>query len=92
MGEQIFCQSCGMPMTSAEHFGTNADGGQNSDYCLYCYKNGAFSQELTMNEMIEHCAQFVEEFNKDAEQKVTREEAIAQMQAYFPQLKRWKES
>jgi hypothetical protein len=26
--EQRFCQSCGMPMMSAEQFGTNADGSQ----------------------------------------------------------------
>ena len=69
--EQKICQSCGMPMTTAEQFGTNADGSQNTDYCVYCYKDGAFLQNLTMDEMIEHCAQFVEEFNKDSEQKVT---------------------
>jgi hypothetical protein len=39
--------------------------------------------------MIEHCAQFVEEFNKDSEQKVTKEEAIAMMKQEFPKLKRW---
>ena len=42
-----------------------------------------------MDEMIEHCAQFVEEFNKDSEQKVTKEEAIAMMKQEFPKLKRW---
>jgi hypothetical protein len=88
--EQKFCQSCGMPMMSVEQFGTNADDSQNTDYCVYCYKNGAFLQDVTMDEMVEHCAQFVEEFNKDSEHKVTREEAIAQMKEYFPHLKRWK--
>ena len=88
--EQVFCQSCGMPLTVTEHFGTNADGSKSADYCVYCYKDGVFLQDLTMDEMIEHCAQFVEEFNKDSEQKVTREEAIAQMKEFFPQLKRWK--
>ena len=92
MEEQNFCQSCGMPMLSAEQFGTETNGNPNADYCLYCYKDGAFSQDLTMDEMIEHCAQFVEEFNKDSEHKVTREEAIAQMKAYFPNLKRWQQS
>lgn len=41
--------------------------------------------------MINHCAQFVEEFNKDTEVPYTREEAIAQMKLYFPTLKRWAE-
>ena len=48
-----------------------------------------FTQDCTMDEMIEHCAQFVEEFNKDSEQKVTKEEAIAMMKQEFPKLKRW---
>jgi hypothetical protein len=61
----------------------------NEDYCVYCYKDGAFTQDMTMDEMIIHCAQFVEEFNKDYSEKVTKEEAIAQMKEYFPKLKRW---
>jgi len=87
--KQQFCQSCGMPMTSPEHFGTNQNGSANQDYCSYCFKNGAFTQNMTMDEMIQHCAQFVDEFNKDNETKLTREEAILQMKAFFPTLKRW---
>lgn len=30
------CQSCGMPLTSPEQFGKNADGTANGDYCVYC--------------------------------------------------------
>lgn len=77
--EMKFCQSCGMPLTSDEVCGTNADGSLSADYCTYCYQQGKFAQDCTMDEMIEHCAQFVEEFNKDSEQKVTKEEAIAMM-------------
>ena len=87
--EMKFCQSCGMPLTSNEVCGTNADGSLSADYCTYCYQNGKFTQDCTMDEMIEHCAQFVEEFNKDSEQKVTKEEAIAMMKQEFPKLKRW---
>lgn len=88
--EQIFCQSCGMPMTATEHFGTNEGGSAHSDYCVYCFKEGQFTQDLTMDEMIEHCAEFVDEFNKNSAQKLTKEEAISQMKQFFPQLKRWK--
>lgn len=87
--EMKFCQSCGMPLTSDEVCGTNADGSLSVDYCTYCYQQGKFAQDCTMDEMIEHCAQFVEEFNKDSEQKVTKEEAIAMMKQEFPKLKRW---
>ena len=87
--ETKFCQSCGMPMKTAEEFGTNKDGSLNTDYCTYCFKDGHFTSEMTMDEMITHCAQFVEEFNKGAEKKVTKEQAIEQMKQYFPTLKRW---
>ena len=86
-----FCQSCGMPLTD-EVLGTNADGSKNEEYCIYCYKDGKFTQECTMDEMIEHCAQFVSEFNEGSGLKLTREEAIGQMKMFFPHLKRWRKS
>ena len=46
--EQKFCQSCGMPLTD-EILGTNADGSKNEDYCIYCYKDGKFLQDCTMD-------------------------------------------
>lgn len=87
--ETKFCQSCGMPLQKADDHGTNKDLTSNEDYCCYCYKEGTFTQNVTMDEMISHCAQFVDEFNKDADKKMTKEEAIAQMKLYFPTLKRW---
>ena len=62
--EAKLCQSCGMPLSSAEVLGTNADGSLNEEYCTYCYQHGNFVQDCTMDEMIEHCAQFTDEFNK----------------------------
>ena len=87
--ELKFCQSCGMPL-SPEVLGTNADGSKNEDYCMYCYKDGNFLQECTMEEMIEHCAQFVNEVNKGLPQPITKEEYIGRMKMYFPHLKRWR--
>ena len=53
--EAKLCQSCGMPLSSAEVLGTNADGSLNEEYCTYCYQHGNFAQDCTMDEMIEHC-------------------------------------
>ena len=85
-----FCQSCGMPLTRIEDCGTNADGSTNYDYCGYCYKEGRFLQECTMDEMIEHCAQFVDEVNKQMPKPMTKEEYKQMMLSFFPMLKRWK--
>lgn len=87
--EQKFCQSCGMPLTE-EIMGTNADGSRNEDYCVYCYKDGAFTQDCTMEQMIDFCAQFTDQMNKQAGWNLTPEQAKEQMRKYFPQLKRWK--
>lgn len=86
----LFCQSCGMPMQTPELFGTNKDGSPNQEYCCYCYKDGEFTSDCTMDEMIEHCIQFLDEFNKDSNTQFSKEEAIAQMQKCFPMLKRWR--
>ena len=89
--EQKFCQSCGMPLTD-DVLGTNADGTKNEDYCMYCYKDGKFLQDCTMEEMIEHCAQFVNAVNEGLEKPITKEEYIGMMKTYFPQLKRWRQT
>ena len=86
---QKFCQSCGMPLTD-EVLGTNADGSKNEDYCMYCFVKGNFVQDCTMEEMIEHCSQFVDEVNKHMPKPMTRDEYKEMMRGYFPMLKRWK--
>ncbi len=85
-----FCQSCGMPLTSDSDCGTNADGSINHDYCRYCYQKGKFLQDCTMDEMIEHCAQFIDEVNKQMPQPMTKEEYKQMMRGFFPMLKRWR--
>ena len=85
-----FCQSCGMPLTKNKDCGTNADGSTNFDYCQYCYNDGKFLQDCTMDEMIEHCAQFVGEVNKQMPKPMTKEEYKQMMRGFFPMLKRWK--
>lgn len=84
-----FCQSCGMPLESDEVKGTNMDKSLSADYCTYCFQDGNFTQDVTMDEMIIHCSQFVDEINKNSALQMTKEQAIAQMKEYFPTLKRW---
>lgn len=82
--KQKICQSCGMPLEKEEHFGKNSDSSRNEDYCCYCFPNGKFSKDETMEEMIESCIQFgIEAGCPDAET------ARAKMMEYMPTLKRW---
>lgn len=80
-----------MPLNGAEP-GKEADGSKNEDYCRCCYADGNFLQDCTMEEMIEHNLEYLDEFNKDSEIKYTTEEARAAMKQFFPHLKRWSQS
>ena len=80
-----------MPMAN-EILGTNADGSRNEDYCIYCYKDSKFTQDMTMEQMIDHCAQFTDEINRQSGQNLTQEQAKEMMRQFFPHLKRWKNS
>ena len=78
-----------MPLTN-EIRGTNAAGSKNEDYCMYCYQDGKFTQDCTMDEMIEFCAQFVDVVNKNMPKPMTGDEYKDMMRQFFPTLKRWK--
>lgn len=80
-----FCQSCAMPLSEGD-YGTEKDGSKNETYCQYCYKDGAFTSETTMEEMIEGCVPFVSKGNPYADEESARKA----MQEIFPQLERWK--
>lgn len=86
MKDQNFCQSCGMPMQgNSEIRGTNADGGKNTEYCVYCFKNGVFVDNLSMEEMVRHCMPHMLAANK----QMTEAQAAQMMMGFFPTLKRW---
>ena len=85
------CQSCGMKMND-EVYGRNADGSVNTEYCKYCYPNGSFSRDETMEEMIESNLNFLDEMNAESGRNLTPDEARAEMMKFFPTLKRWKKA
>ena len=83
-----FCQSCMMPMEGEgikEEYGTEKDGSVSGDYCHYCYKDGAFTADMTMEAMVEFCIPHV----LKAGVFKTTDEARADMLTTYPKLKRW---
>ncbi len=79
------CQSCGMPM-QADDYGRNGDDSINRTYCKYCFTNGAFINNVTMEEKIDACAPILVregDFGTEAE-------ARAHLEKLFPTLERWK--
>ena len=82
---QKFCQSCAMPISEDELFGTNADGSINEDYCKYCFNDGEFTSDMSMEEMMNFCIEKMTEVHPEIDES----EASAMMREVFPKLKRW---
>lgn len=80
------CQSCAMPLIQPEDRGTNADGGLNEEYCHYCWNEGKFSTDETMEQMIESCVPHV----IGGKPYPDAETAHTAMRELFPRLKRWR--
>jgi len=75
-----------MPLVQPEDHGSNADGSHNEDYCQYCWSEGKFTSDTTMEQMIEICVPHVigDSPYPDADS------ARAAMRDLFPKLKRWR--
>ena len=88
--EQKICQSCGLPITSPEEFGTDKKGAHVEDYCLVCYEKGKFARSLTMPEMAVFRWKEYAKLQKDLTGRELRfEEAVHEMRQFYPNLKRW---
>jgi len=83
-----FCQSCGMPMNSDKERGTEKDQSKSEDYCHYCYMEGTFCSDDTMEEMIISCIPFVLEAGECSDAETARNDMLS----YFPKMNRWKNS
>ena len=75
-----------MPLTE-DLRGTEADGSPSPHYCKYCYEKGRFTQDMTMEQMIDFCAGPMAQ----ADPAMTEEQAKERMRSFFPHLLRWKE-
>lgn len=84
--EALICQSCSMPITKDEQFGTNKDGSKSQDYCIYCYKEGKFVDDVSLKEYIEMNVPFASQAGMS--EKQMREHC----EKTFPTLKRLKDN
>ena len=73
-----------MPLNDEKLYSKNADCSTNYDYCKYCYRDGKFIDDVSMEEYIEMCSQF------GAQAGMTNEQMKEFCEKLFPTLKRWK--
>lgn len=76
----LICQSCGMPL-SDEVLAQNLDGTFNEAYCKWCWEGGNYTEECSMEEMIEEC---IPHMPGDPEA------ARTYLRGLLPTLERWK--
>ena len=81
-----FCQSCAMPLTSPEDFGTDRAGYRVNDFCRHCFADGAFTDpDVSMGSMLDRCVTIM------AEQGIMpAPQARALLADVLPRLKRWR--
>ncbi len=83
MNNAKFCQSCSMPLNGSGLYGTEKDGSANRDYCIYCYRNGSFTDpDLTLGQMMHRMTHKMESAKIPED---ILEAAIKRL----PRLKRW---
>ena len=84
-----FCQSCGMPMSKPEDFGTEKDGSPSQEYCQYCYKNGKWTApNMTYDEMLAIGIKGIDE--NDEMGKVSKFFIKKMYPGQLKNLKRWR--
>jgi len=77
------CQSCSLPLHE-EYKGTNKDSSSSNEYCKYCYENGEFLDDRTLEEEIEH---LIPMFIEDRD--ISEKEARIELRKILSPLKRW---
>lgn len=84
MEPKLFCQSCTMPIDNIADRGTEKDGSKSSEYCKYCYQNGAIvNPNMTFEEMKSLVITQMQKMNLPAD-------IIQKSVKSLPYLKRWR--
>ena len=86
MDNKIRCQSCGMPISEQfGNLGTNKDGSITSEYCIFCFADGKFTNpNQTLSEMIQSS---IENMTADLNMPIERATELAN--SFIPTLRRW---
>jgi len=74
-----------MPLQQPADFGTEADSTKSEEYCSYCYQDGAFKSDVTMEQMADIAARGMSEAVGTVEAQ-----ARHRLRRILPGLKRWR--
>lgn len=84
--ETVICQSCGMPMKQDGDFGTNRNGSKSKEYCMFCFKEGQFTDEgITLVQKIEKNIMIAKGMG------ISEDQAKRMAEKVIPTLKNWRD-
>ncbi|MDL2211021.1 GyrI-like domain-containing protein [Bacteroides sp. OttesenSCG-928-M17] len=89
--DKQYCQSCGMPLRFdvEEYMGTNSDHSRSDEYCYYCLKDGDYTVDIPMSEMVDIWVKYTDKYNWYSHTNYTPQELRTLLNKRLPTLKRW---
>jgi DNA gyrase inhibitor GyrI/AraC-like DNA-binding protein len=93
VAEKQYCQSCGMPLRFdvEEYLGTNTDHSPSDEYCYYCLKDGEYTVDIPMSEMVDIWVKYTDKYNWYSGTNYTPKELKTLLGKRLPTLKRWQQ-
>jgi len=91
--EKRYCQSCGMPLDLAkvEYLGTNENQTSSHEFCYYCLKDGQYTVDYSMQEMVDVWVKYTDKYNWYTGTAYKPEELRSLLMKRLPTLSRWKQ-
>lgn len=74
-----------------EYLGTNADHSSSNEYCHYCLKDGEYTVDFSLGEMVDIWVKYTDKYNRYAGTNYTPQELKTLLNKRLPTLKRWRQ-
>lgn len=74
-----------------EFLGTHADQTYSNEYCFYCLKDGVYTVDYSMQQMIDVWVKYTDKYNNYADTDFSPENLRAELTVRLPHLKRWRQ-
>ncbi len=78
-------------LDTKEYLGTNANHSHSGEYCHYCLKDGEYTVDISMDEMVDIWVKYTDKYNWYSGTGYTPQELRILLNKRLPTLKRWRQ-